>query len=60
MRTYTLFRIKEGQAYYVPKGFEMPAKEFEAMFPLPMNVKVEKLNGATCNVDGSKSWLHDD
>lgn len=60
-REYTLFRITPEGGFYVVDGREIPSKEFEAAYPLPLYVRTEKLNGAIGkNCDNTKNWLYED
>lgn len=54
VRTYTPFIIKNGKGFYLVDGKEIPQKEFEAQFPLPLVLK--KVEG---NPDKTKDFMND-
>lgn len=61
VRRNTTFRIlPTGEGVYVVDGREVPIKEFEAAYPIPIRVRPDKKTGQPVNVDGTKSFLFDD
>jgi hypothetical protein len=52
------FVITPERSFYIIKGREVSEQEFEATYPMPIQVKIEKQYGATGNsLDGTKNWL---
>lgn len=59
VRKNTMQRIRDGQIFYIHNGEEIPARQFNEMFPVPMFVKQNSDKFKGSNVDHTKDWLQD-
>lgn len=59
-RNNTLFRIVNGRGFYITKEMAIPEKEFNAIFPLPLKIKMPDASGVIKNdIDGRRKWMGD-
>lgn len=56
-REQTLFRIINGEGFYIAKEVEIPMQEFNRLFPLQRKVQAPSLTYKGENSDHSKRWL---
>lgn len=56
VRENTLFRIIDGDGYYVMKGELIPAQEVEKQFPYARAIR-QKSEFKRENIDSSRSWM---
>ncbi len=52
-----IFRVKPEGFFYVVKGVEIPADEFEALFPLSSKLQTHGNRWKGDNPDGTKKWM---
>lgn len=53
-RINTLFRIVNGEGFYVEDGKLYTRTEFEKKYPAPLKIRYEKVE----NADPSQDWLY--
>jgi len=59
-RLNTLFRIINGEGFYVCKDVLIPEKEFDELHPLPLKIRLPNRNGfIPQDIDGRRAWMND-